>query len=119
MIKTVFQLVVIVFCITWLGKNIVAPAMAYVYFQTDYKRLASQCANAMDETWFVEQEGLDELEQSAEIHLMVCHEYDKTRKVMLVMGLSENVLAYLGLKALETEQQPVSRLVEQHRFRER
>lgn len=119
MIRTAFYFVVTLFCIAWLGKNIAAPAFAYFFFKDDYMQLSSRCANAMDETWFVEQEEHNNLKESTQIHLLVCHEYDKTRKKMLAFGLSENALAYLGLKALETGQQPASRITEQHRFQSR
>lgn len=119
MIKRLFHIVLIVFCLAWLGKHIVAPTLAYWFLHEEYMELASRCANAMDESWFVEQESIDMLEKSAQIHLLICHEYDKTRKLMLIMGLSENVLAYLGLKALETGQQPAKRIIEQHRFQQR
>lgn len=119
MIRKVFYVVVTLFCLAWLGKHIAAPAYAYLFLKDDYMKLSSQCANAMDETWFVEQDQRNNLEKSAQIHLLVCHEYDKTRKKMLMLGLSENILAYLGLKALETGQQPASRIIEQHRFQNR
>ncbi|MDG9670543.1 TIGR03982 family His-Xaa-Ser system protein [Hahella sp. CR1] len=98
---TVFRYIVGAFCLVWLAKNALAPVSAYIYFHSDYMRLASACADAMDEGWFAEQENSPELNKTTKVHLLSCHEYDKTRKIMLIMGLNENVLSYLGLKALE------------------
>jgi len=114
-----FRWVVGVFCTVWLIMNLVSPIAAYAYFHNDYMHLSSACADAMDESWFIEQQGALALDKSAKIHLLSCHEYDKTRKIMLAMGLSENILAWLGLKALEINQHSAEDFVEQHRFRER
>jgi len=119
MIRALFYVTVTLFCVGWLGKNIIAPSAGYFLFKDEYIQLSSQCANAMDETWFAEQEKDDGLNKSSKIHLLVCHEYDKLRKKMLIFGVSENTLSYLGLTALETGQQPASRIIEQHRFQSR
>lgn len=119
MSKPIFRIIIAVFCITWLIKNAIAPTIALAYFHSDYLDLSSKCANAMDESWFLEQKGSPELNKTAQIHLLACHEYDKTRKIMLSMGLSESVLAYLGLLALEINQRSAEQLVEQHRFQQR
>jgi len=117
--RLVFRWVVGTFCAIWLIKNAIAPITAYAYFHNDYMRLASACADAMDESWFAEQKYSPALDKTAQVHLLSCHEYDKTRKLMLIMGLNENVLSYLGLKALEINQRSAEEFVEQHRFRER
>ncbi|WP_242674533.1 TIGR03982 family His-Xaa-Ser system protein [Marinobacter halodurans] len=114
-----FQVIVALFCLGWLAKNLVVPAVAYWLYQDDYVALASQCGEAMDESWFAQQAPELVDDRSSQVQLLVCHEYDKTRKVMLSMGLSESVLAYLGLKALETGQHSAQEIVEQHRFQQR
>jgi hypothetical protein len=53
---------------------------------------------------------------SAEIGLTVCHEYDKLRKRLLILGVTEETLALRGLEALENERIPVSRMIEPHRM---
>ena len=53
---------------------------------------------------------------SATVGLAVCHDYDKLRKHMLILGVSEEQLALHGLEALEIEQIPVHRMVEPHRM---
>lgn len=108
-----------VFCVCWLTLNIVFPVVGYGIYGSEYKELSSKCADAMDETWFVEQLKDEQLNVSSKIHLMNCHEYDKTRKIMLSLGVSEHLLSYLNLEALELNQISVDRFVEQHRFNER
>jgi hypothetical protein len=51
--------------------------------------------------------------------LLACHDYDKARKILLMSGLPEEYLSYLGLKALELYQRPAEEFVRLHRFRER
>lgn len=114
-----FRVVVSVFCISWLSKNIIFPVATYLFYKDKYVELSSSCANAMDETWFAEQYEGENIKKSSEVHLLVCHEYDKTRKIMLLSGLNESVLSYLGLKALEIDQHSAEELVKQHRFKER
>lgn len=79
----------------------------------------AECSLAMDETWYIEQIGIEKLNQTAKVHLLACHEYDKTRKMMLAMRIPEPVLGYLGLEAIELHQRSIDSLTEQHRFRER
>jgi His-Xaa-Ser system protein (TIGR03982 family) len=117
--KKVALLLVSLASIAWLAKYVALPAFAYLKYADEYQYLAGKCANAMDESWFLEQKGDPSLDKTAQIHLLDCHEYDVTRKTMLSMGLSENVLSYLGLKGLEINQRTTEEFVQQHRFRER
>lgn len=114
-----FKLVVGLFCFAWLMKNVLAPASALAYYYDEYMTLSSKCATAMDESWFIEQQNHSQLDKTARVHLLICHEYDKTRKLMLSMGLSEHTLSFLGLKALEINQRTSEEFVEQHRFQQR
>jgi len=107
------------FCLGWFGKYVGLPAYAYLRYAETYQDLAGKCANAMDESWFLEQKGSEDLKKTAQIHLLDCHEYDVTRKTMLSLGLTEDVLAYLGLRGLEIQQRTTEEFVQQHRFRER
>ncbi|MGY8872402.1 MAG: TIGR03982 family His-Xaa-Ser system protein [Pseudomonadales bacterium] len=119
MSKNLFRVIVGVFCLIWLAKNAIGPSAAFVFFYNDYLQLSSQCADAMDESWFLEQKESPALDKTAQIHLLACHEYDKTRKIMLSMGVPESALAYIGLKALEINQKSAEKFVEQHRFQQR
>ena len=81
---------------------------------------SSSNGNVADESIsFIEQKKDTKLSQTAQVHLLVCHDYDKTRKILLSTGVSENILAYIGLEALETKQHTADQLVKQHRFMER
>lgn len=107
------------FCFAWIVKAIALPVFAYFAYKDDFIRLSSLCANAMDESWFAEQFEDGALRQSTDVHLMVCHEYDKLRKKLLVLGLSEDMLSLFGLEATETYQRTVSEISKPHRFLER
>jgi His-Xaa-Ser system protein (TIGR03982 family) len=119
MSKNLFRVIVGSFCLIWMLKNVIAPAAGFVFFYNDYLNLSSECADAMDESWFLEQKESPSLNKTAQVHLFVCHEYDKTRKIMLSVGVSESALAYIGLKALEINQKSAEQFVEQHRFQQR
>ncbi|BFM22474.1 hypothetical protein R50076_35230 [Gilvimarinus japonicus] len=81
--------------------------------------LSSECARAMDNAWFTDQIDNKALEKTSNIHLITCHNYDMVRKKLLVSGVSDDLLAYLNLRALELNQHSAEDLVEQHRFKER
>lgn len=115
----IFKFIVSAFCLLWITKNIVLPLAGIAVYSIQYMELSSNCGSAMNETWFVEQLENEQLKKSSQIELLVCHDYDLTRKKMLSMGIPEDFLSYLGLKALELDQDTAEKLVEQHRFRER
>jgi hypothetical protein len=100
----------------------VVPALADRYYRDDYRRLSAACDLAMhDEAALRPIDGnrshaQARLKTSADVELLVCHEYDKLRKRLLILGVSEAQLALHNLEAMETEQIPVSRLVEPHRM---
>ena len=81
-------------------------------------KLTVSCDTAMEASWYYMQ-GNDVQKESEVTQLLICHQYDKTRKLMLFSGLSENYIAWLGLKSLELYQRPADEFVEAHRFRER
>jgi His-Xaa-Ser system protein (TIGR03982 family) len=118
-IQKTFQILAIVFCISWIAKEAIIPGVTYLLLKDQYIEQVSSCANAMDEAWFLEQSGEPSLIDSSSIQLLACHDYDKNRKLLLMSGLSENTLSYLGLEALELGQQSAERLTLQHRFKTR
>ena len=67
----------------------------------------------MDDSWFY---GTELLQESEQVQLLACHDYDKARKIMLMAGLPEDYLSFLGLKALELYQRPAEEMARQHRF---
>ena len=81
-------------------------------------RETAECDTAMEADWYYRQEDVVTNESDV-VQLLACHEYDKTRKAMLMSGLPEAYLAWLGLKSLELNQRSPEEFVEQHRFRNR
>ena len=111
-----FRIVVSAFVIFWLGKEVILPVSVGAYYYAPYQKLVIACDTAMDDSWYF---GEKDLGTSEIVHLLDCHDYDKARKVMLIAGLPEQYLSYLGLKALEVYQRPAEEFVKHHRFKKR
>lgn len=99
----------------------VRPLVADLYYRDRYRELTLECDQAMHEEAALRQgttraQKDPKLTLSAQVGLMACHEYDKLRKRMLILGVSEEQLALHGLEALESEQIPVSRMIGPHRM---
>lgn len=101
------------------------PKVMFSRHAEEYRLLTLQCDQAMhsevvlrapEESLEVTDQQAKLLKASADVELMVCHDYDKLRKRLLIAGLSENDLALLGLEALEVERITVKRMVEPHRM---
>lgn len=99
----------------------VRPLIAEYSHGDEYKRLALECDLAMHEEAALR--GLigndpqsERLRLSADVGMMVCHDYDILRKQLLIQGLSEDQLAMLGLEVLEVEQITVQQMVDAHRM---
>ena len=121
MLKIIFQVVVVVFCIFWLVKEILAPGYVYLKYIDDYKFLVNECARAMDTHWDVETSNLKsmDLTNSTKTGLVVCHDYDKTRKMLLSFGINEYILSYAGLESLEVGPQMIDEIIKPHVFTSR
>ena len=115
----IYRYVVAAFCFLWIAKEIAVPLTAAAFFSNSYMEDVARCDLAMNSSWFIGQTGIEELEKSELVQMMDCHEYDKTRKIMLISGLPENYLSFLGLKSLEINQRTAQEFVQQHRFTER
>ncbi|MDC6471243.1 TIGR03982 family His-Xaa-Ser system protein [Litorivicinus sp.] len=113
-----FKFVAIVFCVGWLFKEILLPASVAALYSNQFMKQVVACDTAMESAWYGPSDNEFE-KKSQDIHLLDCHEYDKTRKVLLMSGLPEEYLSWLGLLALEIYQRSASEMAEQHRFRER
>jgi hypothetical protein len=97
------------------------PLLADRLYKKEYAQLAYQCDNAMHDEAAIRSypeshPKKTELLVSADVQLLVCHQYDKLRKRMLLMGVSENQLALYGLEAMEFEAVTVDRMVDPHRM---
>lgn len=116
MLKKIFRILVCIFTVGWLIKEIIIPSTVGILYYNKYQELVYACDTAMDDSWYLKDDAISLTEK---IHLLDCHEYDKTRKIMLMSGLPQEYLSYLGLKALELYQRPAEEFVEHHRFKER
>jgi hypothetical protein len=97
------------------------PWIAGELYREDYKRLALECDRVMHDEVVLRDRVLDEEKKklmmvSADVGLLACHEYDKLRKRMLIMGMTDEQLALLGLEALDIEMIPVSKMADPHRM---
>ena len=81
--------------------------------------LVVKCDSAMNSSWYIRQTDLPSLSNSELVQMLDCHEYDKVRKILLLSGLPEDYLSYLGLRALEIHQRTAEEFVQQHRFTEK
>lgn len=101
-----------------------APVIASQLWRDTYKELMFKCDHVMREHYIAKR--AVELSPSAvtvrnleatEVGLLDCHEYDKLRKRMLVWGISEDLLALIGLEALEEKQYELQEFVTVHEIR--
>ena len=91
------------------------------YFVSEYGKHVFSCDNAMRQHLISKSlisespndQNLTSL-QSAELGLIECHYYDKFRKKLISLGLDDNDLAEMGLKAIESSKTDLNILVRQH-----
>lgn len=118
----VFSCVTIAVCLVVIViMEYIRPFIADRYYRDEYRKLAADCDLAMHDEAALRKGTVGSakdpaLEISAAVGLLVCHEYDKLRKRMLILGVSQEQLALHGLEALEFEQISVDRMVEPHRM---
>ena len=99
----------------------VRPFVAGAYYAPEYRELAAQCDLAMHDEAALRPGTAGAAKDpalvvSGMVGLTVCHEYDKLRKRMLTLGVTEDQLALYGLEALESELIPVARMIEPHKM---
>lgn len=102
----------------WLIKEIIFPLGAALIFSQEYMESVLECDAAMEDSWYYRQDNVID-KKSETVQLLLCHEYDKTRKILLISGLPEVYLSWLGLKSLELYQRSPEEFVKSHRFKER
>lgn len=112
------MVVLAVFSVLWVIKEVLLPLGAAALYSNKYMELVVACDTAMEASWYYRQDNRVPPESEI-VQLLSCHEYDKTRKVLLMSGLPESYLGWLGLRSLEIYQRPPEEFVEQHRFTER
>lgn len=94
------------------------------YYQAEYSEHVYECDNAM-RTHFIAKVSLESNTneqnirklQATELGLVYCHEYDKFRKHLISLGLSDNDLSEMGLLAIEDSRTELSQIVKEHEIR--
>ena len=106
------------------AKFVAAPMIAKHVYREQYKDLVFECDEAMRDHFIAKtkaradpsRESVKEL-GAAEVSLLSCHDYDKLRKRLQTLGLSEAELASLGIEAIEEKAKDVRHFVETHEIR--
>lgn len=119
MLNKIFKISVSVFCVGWMLKVFIVPCLVALLTYKSFMKDVIACDTAMTSSWYIRQQDDEALAKTEIVQMLDCHDYDKRRKIMLLAGIPEEFLSYLGLKALELHQRPAEEFVEQHRFRER
>jgi hypothetical protein len=106
------------------AKLVVVPMIAKHVYGERYKNLMFQCDEVM-RTHFVaknnalrapSEQSIGEL-RAAEVSLLSCHDYDKLRKRLQTLGVTDAELSGLGIEAIEEKAKGVRIFVETHEVR--
>jgi His-Xaa-Ser system protein (TIGR03982 family) len=117
MIKTISLIIIALFSLLWIIKEVLFPITIAALYSKEYMDLAYKCDTAMESSWYNSQNKPND--KSEKIQMLDCHEYDKTRKILLMSGLPDSYTSWLGLKTLDLYQRPAEEYVEKHRFKEK
>jgi hypothetical protein len=105
-------------------KRFVLPEYAKLLYKKDYKILMFKCDNVMRDHFIAKNKVLTDINddsvknlQAAEVGLMECNAYDKLRKKLINLGLSENQLSQFGLETIEENAKNVRTFVETHQIK--
>ncbi len=119
--RIAIELIIAFALVSYIWMEYLRPWVAVQLYGRDYRKLTYECDHAMHEEVATRSttsnpKVAELLKISGDVALTVCHEYDKLRKRLLILGVSEDRLSLLGLEALEIEEIPVSRMVDPHRM---
>ncbi len=106
------------------AKYVAVPMIAKQAYKERYKELMFQCDEVMRSHFIAKnkvltapsEDSIREL-RAAEVSLLSCHDYDKLRKRLQTLGLSDAELASLGIEAIEEKAKDVRHFVETHEIR--
>ena len=111
-------------CISLALKYIVVPYAATNFYKEKYKELVCACDNVMRDHLISKNRVVNEKSEksikqlkAAELGLLTCDDYDKLRKKMIVLGVSEGRLSMYGLEAIEEKAEDVRTFVRTHEFK--
>jgi hypothetical protein len=100
------------------------PPIVKAIYGSQYQELMFKCDNVMREHLIAKNRMLSEANDdsikilnSAEIGLIECHDYDVMRKRLISLGLTDNDLALMGLKAIEEKGTDVKTFVKIHELK--
>ncbi|WP_281023670.1 TIGR03982 family His-Xaa-Ser system protein [Minwuia sp. IMCC3009] len=106
------------------GIEYLLPPVAAHYLRDEYQGAMFQCDHVMREHFVAKmavRHAPNEMTvknlEAAEIGLLSCQDYDKLRKKLLTLGVSDAKLGLMGVEALEARSKDVSRFVEIHEIR--
>lgn len=106
------------------SKLVIVPMIAEHVYGDRYKSLMFQCDEVMRNHFIAKNNALrlpsersiSEL-RAAEVSLLSCHDYDKLRKRLQTLGVSDAELSSLGIEAIEEKARDVRIFVETHEVR--
>ena len=106
------------------AKYLAVPMIAKRIYNARYKELMFECDEVMRGHFIAKnkvltapsEDSIREL-RAAEVSLLACHDYDKLRKRLQTLGLSDAELASLGIEAIEEKAKDVRHFVETHEIR--
>jgi hypothetical protein len=106
------------------GIEYLLPPIAAHYFRDEYQGAMFQCDHVMREHFIAKMAvkhapndtTIRNLE-AAELGLFTCQHYDKLRKRLQTLGVSDAMLGLMGVQALEAKSKDVRRFVEIHEIR--
>jgi hypothetical protein len=120
----VFNVVAIAIIFALGFKQFILPQAAEMLYKNEYKKLMFKCDNVMRDHFIAKNKVLTDINddsvknlKAAEIGLMECNDYDKLRKKLLNLGLSENKLSQFGLETIEENAKNVRTFVETHQIK--
>ena len=93
-------------------------------YQSEYADLAFKCDHAMREHFIARSKAVTApskeaavLLSQAEVALIDCHDYDRMRKSLLRLGLTETDLSAMSLIAIEAKGKDIREIVRTHEIR--
>jgi hypothetical protein len=105
-------------------RQFVQPPIIKAVYGKQYQELMFKCDNVMREHLIAKNRMLNEPSDdavktlnAAEIGLIECHDYDVMRKRLISLGLTDNDLALMGLKAIEEKGTDVKTFVKIHELK--
>ena len=117
--------IIAVFLIFGIGIKLFAlPTIAKVLYADEYKEMVFRCDNVMREHFIAKNKVLTKIDddavnnlKAAEVGLIQCHDYDKLRKKLINLGISDSQLGELGLETIEENAGDVRTFVKIHQIK--